>query len=179
MNIDEVHWTFSNNVTKEHAESMTLNFCDFKFLTICNFLCSFQWYAHENEVFYLCLLSTLGSPEIGFFHFCCVLDNTLWSTQDLLESILKLSTQYLLEYFSSYQYSLKYWYWSSVLTPCLQVILLVLSCFVSYSVHIRDTYMWLDTKGVFMTLFFDLDLCHGTPQSYFVESFFYKALNKC
>ena len=56
-------------------------------------------------------LSTLGYPEIVFLqetHFYCVLNNTqeylwvlLWSTQDLLEYIHKMSTQYLLEYFSS------------------------------------------------------------------------------
>ena len=47
-------------------------------------------------------LSTLKSLEIGFLHFYCVLSNT---QEYLLECIHKMSTQYLLEYFSSYQYS--------------------------------------------------------------------------
>ena len=49
----EVHWSFSINVTKEHAKSMTLNFYDF--FNHLQFLCGCHCCAHENELFYVCL----------------------------------------------------------------------------------------------------------------------------
>ena len=51
MNDNEVHWTFSVNVTKEHAKRMTLNFSDF--MNYLQFLYDFHCCAHENEIFYV------------------------------------------------------------------------------------------------------------------------------
>ena len=67
------------------------------------FWCGVHCCAHENEVYHFMYVffSTLKALEIGFLHFYCVLSNTqeyswvlLWSTQDLLEYIHKMSTQY-------------------------------------------------------------------------------------
>ena len=57
MNINEVHWTCSNNVTKEHAKSLTVKFYDFFNTAVLMRMQSFMY------VF----LSTLGSPEFVFF----------------------------------------------------------------------------------------------------------------
>ena len=49
MNINDVHWMFSNNVTKEHPKSLMVNFYDFL-----NHL-QFFYAIFENAVFYIFL----------------------------------------------------------------------------------------------------------------------------
>ena len=61
MNINEVHWNFSNNKTKEPAKPDFETSVTFEPLGI--FLCSFHCCAQENELchFVYVSLSTLGS----------------------------------------------------------------------------------------------------------------------
>ena len=65
MNINEVHWTCSNSVTKEHPKSMFVNFYDFSnHLQI--FYAVFTAVLMRIQSFMFVFLSTLGSLEIGF-----------------------------------------------------------------------------------------------------------------
>ena len=65
MNINEVHWTCSNNETKEHSKTMIVNFYDFS-----NHLQFFDGVftavLMRIQSFRFVFLSALGSPEIGF-----------------------------------------------------------------------------------------------------------------
>ena len=113
------------------------------------FRCDVHCCAHENEIYHFMymyvFLSTLKALEIEFLHFYYVLNNTqeyswvlLWSTQDLLEYIHKMSTQYLLEYFSNCQYS--------VLTRV--VILSTRSMpgiYATYPIHVTSAYIPVST----------------------------------
>ena len=61
MNINEVHWNFSNNGTKEPAKPDFETSVTFEPLGI--FLCGFHCCAQENELYHFIYvsLSTLGS----------------------------------------------------------------------------------------------------------------------
>ena len=61
MNINEVHWNFSNNGTKEPAKPDFETSVTFEPLGI--FLCGFHCCAQENELYHFISgsLSTLGS----------------------------------------------------------------------------------------------------------------------
>ena len=61
MNINEVHWNFSNNGTKEPAKPDFETSVTFEPLGI--FLCGFHCCAHANELYHFIYgsLSTLGS----------------------------------------------------------------------------------------------------------------------
>ena len=61
MNINEVHWNFSNNGTKEPAKPDFETSVTFEPLVI--FLCRFHCCAQENELYHFIYvsLSTLGS----------------------------------------------------------------------------------------------------------------------
>ena len=66
MNINEVLWTCSNNVTKEHfTKSMTVDFYDFS-NHLQFFDAVFTAVLMRMQSFMFVFLSTLGSPEIGF-----------------------------------------------------------------------------------------------------------------
>ena len=64
MNINEVHWTCSNNVTKEHPKSMIVNFYDFS-NHLQFFDAVFTAVLMIMQSFMFVFLSTLGSPVIG------------------------------------------------------------------------------------------------------------------
>ena len=149
MNINEEYWTFSNNCNKQDF----VNFYDFFFIPFALFdvvfivvlmriwLCwgltsqstIFQSYrdgaiasTHENEVYSMYVfLSTLGSPEIGFLHFYCVLNSTHEYFCEVLRTYSSTFIKWVLSTYSSTfqatstQYLLKYW--SSVLAPCLVI----------------------------------------------------------
>ena len=70
MNINEVHWTCSNDVTKEHPKSMIVNFYDFsnhlQFFYAVSTDADFTAVLTRMQSFMFVFLSTLGSPEIGF-----------------------------------------------------------------------------------------------------------------
>ena len=94
---------FSNNLTKKHPKSVTLNFYN---LT-CAFWCSFHCCAQEYHFIYV-FISTWGSLKIGLLHFfvySIILNTTHEYFCEVLRTYLStfqaISAQYLVEYCSS------------------------------------------------------------------------------
>ena len=65
MDINEVHWICSNDVTKKHQKSMIVSFYDFS-NDLQFFAAVFTAVLMRMRSFMFVFLSTLGSPEIGF-----------------------------------------------------------------------------------------------------------------
>ena len=128
MNINEVHWTFSNNITKEHAKSMTkllwlwncLQFFDAVFIVVLmrmkSIILCMSSYLHWSLLKLDFYIYTVYSIILKSTHeyFCEVLrtySSTFikWVLSTYSSTFQAISTQYLLEY------------WSSVLAPCLRL----------------------------------------------------------
>ena len=74
MNINEVHWNFSDNGTKEPAKSRFWNFYNFwtawNFLMRFSLLCSGEWALS----FYMCVSIYIG---VSLIHFCSIMSDSL------------------------------------------------------------------------------------------------------
>ena len=126
MNSSEINWTFSNNITKEHAKSMTkllwllncLQCVDAVFTVVLmrmkSIILWMSFYLHWSLLKLDFCISIVYSVLLKSTHeyFCEVLRTYLstfikWVLSTYSSTFQAISTQYLLKY------------WSSVLAPCL------------------------------------------------------------